>query len=228
MKRIHIVAFAVCFLASSSLLSAQVTYVIDDGVSDSAPGQSDGGDLLWGNYFNELPNGEVVTSVSLAFRGTFLVGRPFQVAIYDDMDNDGDPTTNLSLLATMADTVAEVGPVGTDTFQVVDIPDTVISGGFFVAALMEGTGNPTFPAKLDQTTTQMRSWFAENDISGALDISDPFGITAASSGLIDDAGLPGNWLIRAHAVPIPEPSSAAISLSACALFLCRRRVPRGK
>ena len=221
MSRLSVSVFAICFFASSPLLWAQVTYLVDDGVSDSAPGQGNGGDLLWGNYFNELPNGNVIESLSLAFRGV-PVGRAFQVAVYDDLDNDGDPSTNLSLLTSVADTVSVSGPVGTDTFQLVDIPDTVISDGFFIAAYMDGTGNP-FPAKLDQTASQLQSWFAEHNTSGAMDITDPFG-SATLSGRIDDAGFPGNWLLRANA--IPEPSSAALALASFALFLYRRHQRR--
>ena len=99
-------------------------------------------------------------------------------------------------IAAVAATVDTPEPAGTDTFQVVDIPDTVVSGGFFIAGFMDGTDGP-FPAKLDNTASMGQSYFAEHSMNGGLDIMDPFG-SATLFGLVDNVGFPGNWLLRAE------------------------------
>ena len=50
---------------------------------------------------------------------------------------------------------------------------------------------------MDTNSTEGRAWFAENDTIGVLDVMDPFG-TSTLSGLADDFGFPGNWMIRAN------------------------------
>lgn len=127
------------------------------------------------------------------------VGTPFQIAIYDDVDDDFDPTTNLMLLATANGTIESLGPVGFDKFQEVVVPVTIVRRGFFVAVILSGTSGSQ-PAKVDQSVSLQSSWFAENNVVGGLDIEDPFG-SASNSGLIDAFGMPGNFLVRASTRP---------------------------
>ncbi len=182
-KLLMVLAIAVTF-SFSDFVNAQVVYQIDDGVSENNLGHGLNGDFLWGNYFNELPLGATITDLDVAFGdgAGIPVGTPFMVAIYEDTDNDGNPTTGLMFLNSAAGTVASPGPVGSDTFQTVDIPDTTIAGGFFVAAFMDGTTNP-FPGKLDQSTSAQQSYFAEHNTIGGLSLSVSMKKSSCSSSL---------------------------------------------
>ena len=176
---------------------AHAQYEIDDGVSELALGHGLNGDFIWGNYFDAIPGEETITNVAVAMGdGAIAVGDPMIVLVYEDADDDGDPTSGLTLLSSTPAVVEMPEAVGIDTFQVVEITPVTIAGGFFVAVFFDGTNNP-FPAKQDDSPTAARSWFAEHDVIGQLDINNPFG-TATLSGLADDFGFPGNWLIRAN------------------------------
>ena len=176
----------------------QTLYQIDDGVSENSLGNSATGDYFWGNYFEITSTGPNVNGLSIAFGDAGVpTSTPFQVALYSDVDCDFNPTTGLELLVSVLGTVESTGPVGTDAFQQIDIPVTEIDGCFFVAVLM-GSAGESKPAKIDQTFGISRSWFAEHNVVGGLDITDPFG-SSTVSGLIDDFDGPGNFLVRATA-----------------------------
>jgi hypothetical protein len=95
-------------------------------------------------------------------------------------------------------------------------PTLVATPGFFVGFQMTHAAG-SFPAGFDQTDPDLanRSWVNTNT-----DIT-----SLAGSITIESAGLPGNWLIRANA--IPEPSTyALIGLGLAGLVVLQRRVRR--
>ncbi len=189
-------AVAILFwVVSAPIAMGQALYVVDDGVSENLVGNSQTGDFIWGNYFSPTSDGLVIDIVEVAFGNAGVkVGDSFQIALYDDLDGDFDPTTNLSLLTTVSETITATGPIGDDRFQSIDIPDTKVSGKFFVAISFNDRFRAS-SAKIDLSLSNGRSWFAEAAF-GDLDIADPFG-TASLAGLIDDFGQPGNFLVRA-------------------------------
>ena len=192
---------AAFFLQSSlqSSLGQTTEYFADDGSSENSLGSGTGGDYLWGQYFQESTFGRNIDSLSIAFGDSGVpVGTSFQVAVYDDMDDDFDPTKGLSLLTSFSGFIESPGPVGSDNFQEIDIPDTEVFDGFFIAVFVRGTGSASQPAKIDQTFNLGGSWFAEHDAPGGLDISDPFG-SAIVGGAVADFGEAGNFLVRANA-----------------------------
>ena len=198
--------FSISILPSA--VHAATIYSVDDGTAETSVGHGNFGDFMWGNYFTVVPGGNIVTELEIAFSSSGVsVGTAFEALVYEDLDDDGDPTTGLSLLTRLNSTVQNPQSVpGAMTFETHDIPDTVVSGGFFIAVFMAGTNNP-YPAPFDQTSDAGVGWFAENDTTGALDTNDPFG-TATLSGQPASFGLPGNFLVRAMA--IPEPGSALL------------------
>lgn len=184
---------------------AMTLYSVDDGTSENALGHGASGDFLWGNYFNAIAGARTISQIEIAFGSTGVpVGRSYTALLYDDLDDDGDPTGGLALVASLVGTVQNPQGFGVNTFEVADIADTLVSGGFFVAIYMDGTGNP-FPSLFDQTSNSGQSWFAEHDTIGALDVTDPFG-TSTLSGEPSAFGFPGNFMVRA----IPEPNVAAL------------------
>lgn len=212
---IRIVTLCIGLLIASPA-AAMTVYSVDDGTSDITLGHGASGDLLWGNYFTAIGGARVISEIEIAFGSINVpVGRAYTALLYDDLDDDGDPTGGLSLVASLVGTVQNPQGTGANTFEIADIADTLVTGGFFVAIYMDGTGNP-FPALFDQTSNSGQSWFAENDTIGALDVNDPFG-TSTLSGEPSAFAFPGNFMVRA----VPEPNGAALlavaflALSSC-------------
>jgi len=168
-------------------------YAYDDGVSESTIGLTNGGDIMWGNYFTALPGHETITSIALTWSQAWQPpdGTPCTVFVYDDPDDDGNPS-NATLL-TSAGTVVANG--GTDVFTTVPITPTTVSGGFFVSALITHAAG-LYPASIDATTSAGGSWVTANTTPGAFDVN-----TLTNNDVpparIDDIGFPGNFMVRA-------------------------------
>jgi len=176
------------FLVLVTPASAITTYSLDDGTCENA---LRAGTFWWGNSYETQPGAEVITSIEVYFSSLMPAGQPFQVLLYDDSDDDGNPGTNLVLLTSGNFTT---GPL--DAWSSYDIVDTTVSGTFFVAAQIT-TDDGQYPASIDQTTSARKSWIAWPDPSGTL-----YYIY-----LVDDISFPGNWMLRATGVPIPAPGA---------------------
>ncbi len=122
----------------------------DDGSSENSIGLTAGGEFLWLNPFGSIGAQTLVTSVSAAY-GTPLfpgagpaVGTPVNVCVYDDPNDDGDPTDAVLISIT----AAVVGNVDNDVLDTYAVPSAVLNGRFFVGvALIHPAGQ--FPAALD-------------------------------------------------------------------------------
>ena len=193
--------------AGTLSVSAAVTYSVDDGVSENAIGLTLGGNVWWANAFTVLAGGESINSVQVAFSpGTVTAGLPFQVMVYEDPDDDGDPSTGpLQLMALSNATIADATG---GTFQDIPVGPATVSGGFFIAALISHPAGE-YPAALDQTASQGVSWIAGNSAT-PIDPASPL-VPVPDTGVlqIDSIGFPGNWLLRAvggtaaPAIPVP-------------------------
>ena len=186
-----------------------------DGTAEFEVGISFGGDLWWANAFTVQPGGESINTVRIAFYNSRLTGgESFNVLVYDDSDDDGDPTTGtFQLVASAAATV--VDPTG-GTFQDIAIGPVTVAGGFFVAALMTHAAG-TFPAAFDRTTSAGQSWLAAGNPS-TIDPNDPFANLLAGPGTMDSYGNPGNFLLRAVGsealVLTPIPTAGPVGVAA--------------
>lgn len=197
------------------------TYMLDDGTAEDSIGLTAGGNLLCLNSFAITAGNNVITSISIAwgtpaFSDPSINGLSYTAVLWSDPNNDGSPTDAV-VLATGAGVVANQG---TNTFLTTTItPTTVLTANFFVGFVINHAQGQ-FPAAFDQTapTFANRSFVS---IGGNINnLGDAFPI--------EDAGLVGNWLIRADAVP--EPSTFALGgLGLAGLMFLRRRsnrVPR--
>jgi hypothetical protein len=190
-------------------------YALDDGTSETALGTGQGNDLLWLNSFDTQPGAELITAIqvqwgiSTSFTGADL---PVSVLLYDDPNNDGNPMDAVLLTSAMTTAMQ----YGTGNYVEVAIAPTEVSGGFFVAALLEDAPDgSTFMAALDTTTPAGRSWalagdLDPNDLSAAQNL--PNGINPPT-----DANFALRAVGEAAARPIPEPSAAALFVAGGAL-----------
>jgi len=188
-------------------------YKLDDGSGNYTIGPSQfDAEMLWGNYFDAEPGYEIITSISVSFATSVPLGREVSVLLFDDPDDDLDPTN--AMLVAQGTGLTAAAPV--NTFLSSDIPDTPITGGFFVGVLMDLAQHET-PARLDPQSQHSRSWLF---FDGAIDLNN----LASAPVIYNMADTPfnGSWMVRA--VGVPEPGAAVYGLAiAISMAICRRR-----
>ena len=194
------------------------TYQIDDGTAEDAVGFGNGAqnfESLWFNQFDVIPGNEMITSVEVAwgtpvFPDPTMDGTPVTIAVWSDPNGDGNPS-DAALLGSVAGTIQNSG---TNTFVTYTLtPAVTLPAGatsFFVGDMTPMNGGPEqFFQGIDQDSTLFRqSWVAAMSSGGPVDINNPGNNDFI--GLIDDFGLPGNWLIRANSgsgTPTPTPTA---------------------
>ncbi len=171
--------------------------VIDDGVAENFIG--DGGQFIWLNRFTPAPTEFpfILEEVSVIFGDNGVTaGQDIEILVYEDTDGDGDPATGAVLLATYNETILTADQV---TFNVYSLkPSVQLYGpgdvliGVVNRSGAEGTND--FPAALDQTNTQVRSW-AATYLVGDVPVNPPLP-GDEQWGTIDSFGFAGNWIIR--------------------------------
>jgi hypothetical protein len=182
-----------------------LTYMIDDGTAENSVGLTAGGSFVACNSFPVTGGNNLITSISIAwgtplFPDPTLDGLPYTAVLWSDPNGDGSPTDAVVL----ASVPGVISQQGTNTFLISDIADTMVTTpNFFVGFLITHIAGQ-FPAAFDEDapTLSGRSWVAQtasiNDLSGAFPI--------------EDAGLIGNWLIRAEGegggTPSPTPTAS--------------------
>ncbi len=189
-----------------SLLFPASTYMIDDGTAEDSVGFGDGSsnsESLWFNQFDVVPGQTSIGTVSIVW-GTpvsqdNINGTQVTIAVWSDPNGDGNPS-DAALLGSMPGTIQNAG---TDTFvdytfsTPVELPAGATS--FFVGDMTPANSGPQhFFQGIDQNSTLHRqSWISANGTGDPVDLQNPGNNDLI--GLIDDFGLPGNWLIRADA-----------------------------
>eukprot|EP00913_Durusdinium_trenchii_P006084 g5696.t1 len=164
-------ALALALTAAPALADIGYEYLEDDGVSSVTLGPPTSFeefgdiDMLWGNYYFTNEPTELVTDVLFGL-GSLSAGEQVHVWIFDDPDDDADPTNAVPVF-NMTVTGANLG----FDFNTLAIPGGVeVGGGFFVAVghLAELTypgGSPDYPspARFDPDGRADRSWFFYDD-----------------------------------------------------------------
>ena len=189
--------------SAQPLDAMDATYQLDDGTAENAIGVAQGNlDLMWLNAFEVVEGAGTITSVSTAWgfpdaaEGNPPAGTEAIALVYEDPDDDGDPT-NAVLLSQSPITVQNPG---TDAFTTAAIEATNVEGVFFVALLYPDQAPNTFPAPLDESSAYQEASWAAFDVNAEFDLEDLSNNSNPPS-LIGDAGLEGNWLLRADAGP---------------------------
>jgi PKD repeat protein/N-acetylneuraminic acid mutarotase len=187
------------------VVDAAVSLVLDDGSADNYIGLNDGTfgyQFLWLNRFTpdaaDFPFDLNQISVVLGSTGV-AVGDPIDLVVYQDTDGDGDPS-NAAWLATYNVTVQYNDGATWNDYLLVT-PLTLTGPGDVLIGVINryqvsGVDPSDFPAALDQTATQQRSWVA----AWSGDPPDPAVLPPDAGGLWDliDTWFPGNWMIRGY------------------------------
>lgn len=186
---------------------------MDDGSAESSLGLS-GSQVIWLNVF-QASEDITVDTVSIAFGWPGSIdlpgnGGPVSVYLWSDPNNDGIPFDAVLERSNIGVT----SDFGTDTFVDFSVaPFDVTSGGFFFV----GFQSTDFAVGRDTDSSAGQSYIFSNGTPAFLD---PNALGAiATSGRFDDFSFPGNALIRASGVVVPEPSSFFLSISALIISL---------
>jgi len=200
-------------------LIPNAVYMIDDGTSEDAVGFGNGAqnfESLWFNQFDVIAGQTMISTVSVAwgtpaFPDPAMDGTPITIGIWSDPNGDGNPSDAV-LLGQVSGTIQNSG---TDTFidYTLSPPvDVSALSSFFVGDMTPMNNGPEefFQAIDEDSTLHRQSWVAAMSDGSAVDFVNPGNNDFI--GLIDDFGLPGNWLIRAdtggEASPTPTPTGS--------------------
>ena len=176
-----------------------VILILDDGSIENDVGIG-GGQWLWLNRFtpdaSEFPF--ALNEVQILFDAGLGVdvGEIVDIYLYEDTDGDGDPGTSAVHLSSL--TGAAVQAADGITWSVYSMPPIDLSGPgdvlIAVATRTAGTNADEYPAAIDQTASQVRSWAG---LYTAGNPPDPPPLPADLLwGEIGGFGIPGNWMIR--------------------------------
>ncbi len=183
--------FASAGIATSH--AAIAPYALDDGMADVSVGYGigTGSSFVWANRFVTPETGDTIDKILVAFGDPYIEerggvagnsnGAEVTVGLWSDPNGDGSPQDAV-LLQSVNGTITDAD---TDTFNVFDIPDTFVTGSFFVGVMFTDDQGPgRYPAALDQSVPNAgESWVTTSlDITNANPNSSVFA---------------GNWLVRA-------------------------------
>jgi hypothetical protein len=186
--------------AAPSSAGSAVSLVLDDGTKDTDVGIGGNRELLFLNQFSlDATNFPfTLNEIHVYFSGgasNLSVGDKIQLVIYTD--KDGDPANGATFVASYAETIQTLDdwnvftlPTSVDFMEPTDILLGVIA--------METPGSAYYPAALDDSDSQKRSWVGWWTTSPPPDppVLPPDDMWT----LIDDVGFPGNFLIRGYGV----------------------------
>lgn len=174
-----------------------VNLQVDDGAAEDSIGLTDGGQFIWMNRFTpaaaDFPF--ELEQISILWpSGQMAAGSAVELVVYQDTDGDGDPN-DAQLMKTYNVTIQNVNGTTWDNYT---LPETVLLGGpgdVLIGAINRwNTGAVEYPANIDQTASQGRSWVG---IWTTYPPEPPVLPPDSDFGTIDSMGLAGNWLIRA-------------------------------
>ena len=177
-----------------------VQLVLDDGAGEGSVGVTQGAgarQFLWFNRF-QAPAAFELEQIWVLFPADPALAAGLTIDLVVFHDPDGDPTNGATFLAAATETIQVVDGV---TFSIYDLAPTVAipAGGDVLLGVVNrfvtsGVSPPSFPAALDTTASQMRSWVA----TWSGDPPNPPALPPDGTLALVDSfpGLGGNWMIR--------------------------------
>ncbi len=179
------------------VVDAPVTLILDDGSRDNDIGLGGTIEMLWVNRFTpaagEFPFTLNQIQIYFSTLGLVNVGDDIVLLVYENTSGNADPAVGSNLLAAIPTTVQAL-----DTWNVYDLATPIALNGpgdVLIGAIgMETPGTSYWPASMDQTATQARSW------AGWWNTSPPPTppVLPPPNWTLIDAYFPGNWMVRGY------------------------------
>jgi hypothetical protein len=185
---------------------APVSLVLDDGSHEDNLGLVDSGagvsyQFIWLNRFTpaagEFPFNLEQIQVLFDGSGGVSVGDDIDLVVYQD--SDGNPANGASLLRVINETVKADDGV---TWSVYNLASPVLVSGpgdVLIAVInryvVDGVSPLSYPASIDQSSDQSRSWVGWWDLEPP---NPPILPTDNTLTLISAVATGGNWLIRGY------------------------------
>lgn len=194
---------AAAILLSSTIVQAGL-YTWDDGQVDSHGGTSSG-DLLALNHFDTGGAAVLINEIRVLWDPISQTVHP-AVALYADPNGDGNPSDMIPLLIHPISIRSGIVILNNTAVQSYSIPETLVNGSFFVGAFLsdrESSFTPLIGVDLAHIGRN-QSWILENSMAGFMNLQNPWETSTLRMPL--DAFIPGNHMIEAQFVPVPEPS----------------------
>jgi hypothetical protein len=172
--------------------------VLDDGSRENDIGIGGTWEFIWVNRFTPSPADFPfnLTQVQVYFSsvGMVHVGDQMVLAVYENTSGNYDPAVGSNFLASFPVTVQAV-----DAWNVYNLPVPVALNGPGDVAIgviaMTVPGTSYWPASIDQTATQQRSWAGWWNTSPP---PDPPLLPPDASWILIDDYFPGNWMVRGY------------------------------
>lgn len=173
-----------------------VELVLDDDTAEDAIGIGGSAAFMVVNRFtpseDQFPFLLEQVDISFEASGAVAAGDQLRIVVYKNTTGSEDPASGSELLYQQDAVVVDAAGWNNyvlDEPVLLEGPGDVIIGAIF----LEVPGTSYFPASIDQTDSQERSWAGwwSGDVP-----AEPILPPDESWILIDDAGFPGNWMIR--------------------------------
>ncbi|MEL7625777.1 MAG: carboxypeptidase regulatory-like domain-containing protein [Anaerolineaceae bacterium] len=175
---------------------ADVELVVDDGTAEDAIGIGGTLEFMFLNRFtpaaDQFPFTLEQVQISFEANDGMQVGDEFRIVIYQNVGGNSDPAVGSELLYQFDVTAENI-----TTWNYYDLPEPVTfegPGDVLIGVIaMTVPGSSYFPASIDMTASQQRSW------AGWWDAGVPAVPTLPPDtewGMIDSFGFAGNWMVR--------------------------------
>ena len=181
-----------------------VEYLIEDGTRDGNYGFGSIAEVLWMNRFTVEPGAEWIGEIRVVL-GNVVANEPYQVALWSDPNNDGNPT-DAQLLVTAN---ARAANGNTSIFNEIRIDPTYIGApgtSFFAGVIYSDRYGNQFPVGVDTSTFSQQSWVAAgpevdpNNLSAAA----VFGYLTQATALVRAMGFDGALPFDCNASGVPD------------------------
>ena len=177
-------------------LNADVELILDDGLVDNNIGIGGTLEFLWVNRFtpaaDAFPFNLEQVQVYFDSTGLGLVGDDIIIVVYENVTGNADPAVGSNWLYSFPTTIQAL-----NAWNIYDLPVPVELNGpgdVIVGVIgLEVPGTSYWPAAIDQTATQARSW------AGWWLASPPPAVPTLppdDTWTLIDAYFPGNWMVR--------------------------------
>jgi uncharacterized repeat protein (TIGR01451 family) len=195
---------AVSVETNPPIVNASVSLILDDGSRDNDIGLGGTIEMLWVNRFTPAPDEFpfALNQVQIYFStvGLVNVGDDIVIIVYENTSGNNDPAVGSNWLASFPTTVQAL-----DTWNVYTLTTPVVLNGpgdVIVGVIgMETPGTSYWPASMDQTATQARSWAGWWNSSPPPDPP----ILPPPNWTLIDVYFPGNWMVRGYGETIAPP-----------------------